>query len=218
MSEYIFKQTETLIQNRTIDHPFILGINGVDLSGKTTFTNNLTSWLKSQGYHTQVVHLDDFHNPSTKRRQGTDPIAAYWQNAFNLHQLETEILAPITQKGCLDKELLLLDLESDRFINRRSYHVKPDSIVLLEGVLLFREPIDRYLTARLFIDVNFDEVLRRASLRDVPRFGQDILNTYQTKYIPIQKKYLADYKPQEKADLIIDNNNPQQPRLTGDKL
>jgi phosphoglycolate phosphatase len=218
MPEHIFKQIETLIQNRRTDHPFILGINGVDLSGKTTFTNNLAIWLNDQGFHIQHIHLDDFHNPSAKRRQGADPITAYWQNAFNLHQLETEILAPITQEGCLDKELLLLDLETDRFTNRQSYHVRLDSIVLLEGVLLFREPIDHYLTARLFIDVEFAEVLRRASLRDVPRFGQNILDAYQSKYIPIQKKYLADYKPEEKADLVIDNNNPHQPRLTGGKL
>lgn len=218
MENPIYLAVQTLIKKQKKQRPFLIGINGVDLSGKSTFTINLARWLKKQGYPIQVIHLDDFHNVSSKRRQGENPITAYWYNAFNLEILEHELLFPIVEHGEVDTKLVLLDLETDSFTNHQTYHVIPNSVVLLEGVLLFRKPIDPYLSARIFLDVSFKEVLHRARIRDVPRFGEGILQSYQTKYIPVQKKYLAEYKPMDKADLIIDNNDLQNPRLFGSNL
>jgi len=40
----------------------IIGINGVDTSGKTVFTKKYAEYLTSIGVKNQVVHIDDFHN------------------------------------------------------------------------------------------------------------------------------------------------------------
>lgn len=189
----------------------LVGINGVDLSGKTIFAQDLERYLVSRGYKTALIHLDDFHNPREIRHRGKDPVQGYLDNAFNLELLEKEILSPLSEQGSLDKELALLDLDTDDFTCRKRFKIAPDAIVILEGVLLYREPLEGYFDVRVFLDIPFSEVLVRARKRDVPRFGKEFLERYRSKYIPLEKRYLEEHKPKERSDLVIDNTDFTRP-------
>ncbi|MFZ5354679.1 MAG: hypothetical protein ACOZCL_18405 [Bacillota bacterium] len=191
----------------------LIGINGVDTSGKTQFAMGLEQHLKSVGYKTLLIHMDDFHNPSRIRRMGDNPIDSYINNAFNLQLLEKELLEPFRLKGRLDRKLTLLDLDKDTYTLEKEFTADEDTIVILEGVLLYREPIDKYFDIRVFLDISFDEVLRRAEIRDVPRYGIEFLDRYRTRYIPIQQRYLDECKPLERCQFVIDNTDYHKPVL-----
>ncbi|MBD3285084.1 HAD-IA family hydrolase [candidate division WOR-3 bacterium] len=210
---HIFHTVEKKVKQTQGSTAHIVGINGVDTSGKTTFAVEMEKYLKSRGHQTMIIHLDDFHNPRDVRSRGADPIQSYIDNAFNLELLEKEILAPISRGQTLDKELKLLELESDEFTNVKRYRIDKDTIVILEGVLLYREPINKYFCIRVFLDVEFREVLRRAGERDTARFGPEFIKRYKTKYIPVQKRYLEDCKPVERSDVVVDNNDYIRPYL-----
>ena len=201
------------VEDEIGDTPWVIGINGVDNSGKTVFSRDLEKYLRSRVYDTQLVELDDFHNKKEKRREGDDEIQAYWDNAFDLDRLEQGVLKPIKEEGVLDVELELLDLESDEYSVDKRYKVGQNTVVILEGTLLFREPIDNYIDHRIFLDIDFSTVLDRAKLRDEGRFDEDVIERYKRKYIPIQKKYFEECEPREKADLVIDNNDFKEPKL-----
>jgi uridine kinase len=81
----------------------------------------------------------------------------------------------------------------------------------VEGVLLYRPPIDNLIDYKVFLDISFDEVFRRAVARDVPKYGEEFLQKYIKRYIPAQKIYLKQFSPKEKCHLIIDNNNFKRP-------
>jgi uridine kinase len=85
--------------------------------------------------------------------------------------------------------------------------------VILEGVLLYREPINEYFDCRIFLDISFEEVIKRASLRDVPKYGTKFLEKYKQKYIPIQQWYLEKYKPKEISNCVIDNADYNCPKF-----
>lgn len=193
--------------------PIIVGINGVDTSGKTTFTKELDRYLSKAGFKTQVILMDDFHNPSQIRNKEVDPIISYINNAFDLAKIEKELLEPIVSEGMLGKELTLLDIEEDKFIKHKQYIVDKDTIVLFEGVLLYREPLNQYFNLRLFIDITFDEVLNRAKKRDAFLFGDKVVERYNNKYIPIQKQYIENCVPKNKSDIIIDNEDYCNPKI-----
>lgn len=197
--------------------PYIICINGVDTSGKTRFSKDLVVYLNSKQYKTVLIHLDDFHNPSNIRRMGNDEIDAYITNAFNLELLEDRLLKPLKAKGKIDTRLALLDLNTDEYSNIKHYYADEDTIIILEGVLLYREPINKYLDYRIFLDITFQEVLKRAGERDLPIYGEAILDKYKTKYIPIQKWYLENYKPKEISDLIVDNNDYNNPFVVAER-
>ncbi len=192
----------------------VVGINGVDTSGKSMFCQAFDTFLNACGYKTQVIHIDDFHNAYNVRSQNPDEIQSYLDYAFDLEKLERELLLPISNGQAIDKTLLLLDLDTDQFTRQLHYKIDPETIVLLEGVLLYREPINAYFDTRIFIDVTFDTVLERATLRDVPKYGEAFLDKYRKKYIPLQKRYLDEHHAMDISNFIINNNNFMEPILT----
>jgi uridine kinase/phosphoglycolate phosphatase-like HAD superfamily hydrolase len=191
----------------------IIGINGVDTSGKTCFSDDFAKFLNAYGFSTECIHIDDFHNKSEKRREGAKEIDAYMANAFDLVLLNNAILVPFRDNGRVDITMPLLDLEKDEYVCEKHFVAGSSTLMIVEGTLLFREPIDRHFDYRIFLDIPFDEVIRRASTRDVPKYGAAIIDKYNSKYIPIQKKYFEANKPFERADVIVSNGNYRQPEL-----
>lgn len=216
MSVFLARVVESINNQlkKTEKKPYIIGINGVDTSGKSSLSKALLDYFKSKEQKAILIHLDDFHNKRSIRRKGKDENSAYINNAFNLELLEDKLLKPLRLEGKIDVELTLLDLDADEYSNIKHFCADGDTIIILEGVLLYREPIDKYFDYRIFLDVTFEEVLKRARQRDVPMYGEAILDKYLEKYIPIQKWYLENYKPKKKSDLVIDNNDYNNPIVT----
>lgn len=185
----------------------IIGISGVDTSGKSVFTENYARYLKDVGYKSAVIHIDDFHNPLRLRRSGKDEVDAYYTNAFNYGMLINTVLKPYKENGQIDRAVYCLNLDTDEYDTVRHYSFDSDTIILIEGVLLFRPPLLDYLDGTVFLEINFQEMLKRASERDVPKYGEIIMEKYRNKYIPVQKRYIDEYKPQVQSDIIIDNND-----------
>lgn len=189
----------------------IVGINGVDTSGKTILTNLFSRFLRSLNIKTEVLHIDDFHNPLKIRTKGDNKNDAYYNNAFNYTQLIQDVLIPLKENTYLDKTVTCLDLDSDKYEKLVHYTIDKDTVLLIEGVLLFREPLINFIDVKIFLYIDFAEVLERAKQRDVPKYGESFLQKYIDKYIPIQKKYIEECKPQEISDILINNNDYQNP-------
>jgi len=188
--------------------PTIIGINGVDTSGKSEFSVGLRKYLTYRGFQTQLIHGDDFHNPRSVRSSDNTP-AGYIAKAFDTEKL-SELLCEI-KSGSIDREIKLLDLDSDVYSNTKHFKVGNDTIVIVEGVLLYRPPMDEFFDYKIFLDISFDEVLYRARKRDVPKYGEDFLQKYVNRYIPAQKIYLHEYTPKEKSNLVVNNNDFNKP-------
>jgi len=88
-----------------------------------------------------------------------------------------------------------------------------ETVLLIEGVMLFRPTISEYLDGRIFIHIDFDEMLNRAYSRDVPKYGESFVEKYKNKYIPVQKKYLDEYEPMKNCDIAAYNNDYLNPRI-----
>jgi phosphoglycolate phosphatase len=186
----------------------IIGINGIDTSGKTQFADSFSRFLTSLGIANDILHIDDFHNPREVRRGGD-----YYDCAFDLDTVATQILKPLNDNSALDVALTCLDLDSDKYENERRYSVSQSGILLLEGTLLFRAPVIDYLDAKIFLQISFCEALRRAKIRDVPRYGEEILEAYKTRYLPAQERYFRECRPAEIADAVINNSDWTVPKI-----
>jgi phosphoglycolate phosphatase-like HAD superfamily hydrolase/uridine kinase len=191
------------------DRPFVIGIGGIDGAGKSTFAARLEVWLKAQGRPTQLIHLDDFHNPKAVRYTGSNQPENYYERSFNLELLVEKLLKPIRTGKTLSATLTLLNLETDKFEVKKAYKVTQKTIIILEGVFLFRQELAPYIDFKVHLDITPEESKRRAVLRDKP----EIVSRYDVKYLPAQLKYLKQYPPSRTADMIIDNAEPENPRL-----
>lgn len=213
INNFYSRLAEQIVTKKKMGLPLIVGINGVDTSGKTQLSKELYGYLNKQGYLVELVHIDDFHNPKAVRYQDPNPIKSYINNAFDLEKLAREVLYPIREQGKLETSIKCLDLESDKYINERSYSVNKDTIILVEGVLLYREPIDKYFDLRIFLEVTYDEVIKRAIKRDAGILGNSVVEKYREKYIPIQKHYISEATPTLKSDIVIDNLDFKNPKF-----
>lgn len=193
-----------------------IGITGVDTSGKTDFASRFAGFLDGMNIRNQIIHIDDYHNPRNIRRNGENEIDAYYKNAFNYQKLIDEVLIP-AQSGSFDKSICCLDLKTDRYEKEVHYTIHSDTMILIEGVLLYRKPLIDYIDVKVFLDISFETMVQRAERRDVPLFGEEILQTYEKKYIPVQRRYLKEEQPKPASDFVIDNNDYSNPVIVASK-
>ena len=191
------------------DKAFIIGINGIDCSGKSTFATALDSWLRARGCPTQLITLDDFHNPKAIRYAGKNPAGNYFNNSFDINLLTEKLLKPIHEQRPVSAELTLLNLQTDQYDTVRNYNINQDTIVILEGVFIFRKELSLYLDYKVYLDIPYEESKRRANARDT----QETVEKYDAKYLPAQAEYIKQYTPIAIADMVINNTNWEYPKI-----
>jgi phosphoglycolate phosphatase len=201
----IFSRIEREIY--TLHKPAVVGVNGVDTSGKSTFALGLAEFLREKNIPVVVLHMDDFHNPRAVRYQDESP-EGYVNFAFDLAKLNS-VIQDLKKTGTI--EIDLLDLDSDMFTIKKKHEATAETVIIVEGTLLYRHPLDKLFDYKIFLHITFDEVIRRAKERDVPKYGEEFLLKYTNRYIPAQKLYLSRHSPIENCQLIIDNNDYEKP-------
>ncbi len=204
--EKILEQVNSMKQK---DKAFIIGINGIDCSGKTTFAESLDEFFASRGFKTQMIHTDDFHNPTSYRYSGVNQAENYYKKSFNISTIINELLVPIYHKKEFSKRLTLLNLISDKYEMEKEYTIDNDTIIIFEGVFLFRKELAPYIDYKIYLHISPEESKLRAKKRD----SEASMNKYDDKYLPAQKKYLDEFPPLTTADMIIDNSNLEYPKI-----
>lgn len=109
-----------------------------------------------------MINLDDFHNPKKVRYAGENEAENYFQRSFNIETIVQEFLVLIRQNVSYETNLTLLDLNSDKYEVRKHYSCDQSTIVLFEGVFLFRPELAPYINYKVFLDISFEELRRRA--------------------------------------------------------
>ncbi len=76
----------------------VVAIDGVDGSGKTTFTKSLAAQLNERP--AIVIHVDDFLNPpEIRHRRGRLSPEGFWLDSYDYDALERHVLAPLRPGG-----------------------------------------------------------------------------------------------------------------------
>jgi uridine kinase len=197
--------------------PFVVGINGVEGSGKSTLSLKLSTLLEEYGHDVHVISVDDFHRPREVRfRRGELSPEGYRFDSVDLPALTERVLIPLrtAQSFPVEVAIALWDVLNDRPLVRLA-SVAANAIVLVEGVFLFEEPALAHLDLKVFVKAEFEVILDRVMARDRSRFGSanDVIARYRTKYIPGQMLYLDQVRPEVLADIVVDNNDPTTAQL-----
>lgn len=216
MRDRIMDQLADLIGGVSRPHPVRVGIDGVDASGKTTLADELVRTIEQRGSHVIRASIDGFHRPRAKRyRLGVDSPEGYYLDSFDHGALRDVLLVPLGPQGSRSCRRAVFDFRSDSPVQEPSAEAPPDAIMLFDGVFLLRPELYRYWDFRIFVDVDFDETLRRACERETALFGSAdaVRKSYQARYIPGQRIYLRTVRPAERANVVLKNVDPSQPLL-----
>ena len=195
-------------------HPVRVAIDGVDAAGKSILANELAESLRHVGRNVIRASIDGFHKPKKERyKRGTDSAEGYYYDSFDYNTLKKALLIPLGPGGNLQYNPAVFDYRTDSPIQESMQLAQQDSILLFDGVFLLRPELIEHWDYRIFVKVSFETVLQRVLLRDQHLFGstEEVRNRYLKRYIPGQKLYLKESKPETNADIVIDNNDPSNP-------
>ncbi|WP_461225246.1 nucleoside/nucleotide kinase family protein [Lacticaseibacillus suihuaensis] len=199
--------------------PLIVGLSGAYASGKTRLATDLATVLRRLGHRVVVLHYDDFHRPlQTLTWDAQEPgseVDTFYAHAFDGERLCELVLAPLAAAGSLHADLRVLDWAQGANVKALRLDIEPDTIVLLEGMLLFRPPVVGYLDLRIFLTVEEGTILARGRLRDAPLYGPGIMALYERRYLPVYRRYLAADRP-ERGAIVIANDDPDAPVMQAD--
>ena len=214
-TDNLFNHLSEAILGYQKDLPILVGIDGVDASGKTTLANKLADRLEESNRQIIRASIDGFHNPEAIRyRKGRDSPNGYYQDSFNHHLIIDKLLKPLSS-GDLKYKEVVFDYRIDDEVNVPSKKADKDAILIMDGIFLFRPELLNYWDIKIFLDVSFDVTLQRAIKRakdqETLDSEQDIVDIYNRRYIPGQRLYFQEATPQEKADILIDNTNYENP-------
>lgn len=218
-----YRAVEATVENilaeaSSLERPCIVGINGIDGVGKTHFADALETSLTAQHKPVVIVHVDDFTNPSSIRHAGTTQVENYYSHTFDLTSLRERIIEPVRQGMLFSVDMVHSAPQDDDKTVRHSYHIHdPESIILIEGVFIYRPELVQAFDYRIFLSMPLAAMLGRGGQRDAVRLGQNVLTNYTKKYIPAQQRYLELVRPAEIAHQVIDLTDWGNPRIVTTK-
>ena len=197
-------------------HPLRVAIDGIDAAGKTTLADQLVAPIESRRRPVLRASLDGFHRPRAERYHlGENSPEGYYRDSFDVEVLLENLLLPLGPGGDRHCRLRTFDFRSDTPVHESPQNAAEDAVLVMDGVFLLRPELNPTWDFRIFVQVDFDVALQRAVTRDQQRLGspEEVVARYRRRYFPAQRMYLDTVQPRQRADVIIDNNDPDNPEI-----
>ncbi|MFJ8455357.1 kinase [Bacillus paramycoides] len=180
------------------DERFILGIDGLSRSGKTTLVKELEEDMKQSEIPFHIFHIDD-HITERNKRYNTG--FAEWYEYYNL-QWDIEWL----------QQNLFQKLHSNMQLELPYYHDETDicemkeiqlplvGVIIVEGVFLQRKEWREFFHYMVYLDCSRETRFLRESEET-----QQNLSKFQSRYWKAEDYYMEMELPRKRADLVIRN-------------
>jgi len=197
-----------------LPHPIRVGVSGITASGKTTLANELMEELRGRKMDVVRTSIDNFHNPRNVRyRQGKESAIGYYEDAHDYNSFKQKLLIPLGPGGNLHYQTISLDLEKDEYISSESKVANRDSIFIIDGTFLFKKDLSNLFDYKILVNTDFDLARKRGAKREEVNFGsyKKAEEMFLNRYHAASKLYLEQHLPQLKADVIINNDDLDNP-------
>ncbi|NSW53425.1 MAG: uridine kinase [Anaerolineae bacterium] len=197
-------------------HPLRTAVDGVDAAGKTILADDLARVMEGRGRQILRSSVDYFHYPAALRHKNSSTTPeSYYQDSFDYATLVEVLLRPLGPGANRACRTGVYDYRVEAPLETLAISAAPDAILLFDGIFLQRPELAPYWDVTIFLQVDFEETVARAARRDQYLFGNEdqVRARYLQRYVPGQRMYLAQCRPAERADVLIDNHDPLHPEL-----
>ena len=197
------------------DAPILVAINGKDGSGKTMMADILADFLSSKTNREIIrISVDDFMNSRATRYTPAESAGrGCYDYTFNFDAFINNVLKPLQPNGSWEYRTKVFDHATDSESFSPTKKATKDAIIIIDGVFLYKQDLVNYWDLKILLDTNDETVIERGARRDTERLGSYEIarQKYIDRYIASQTIYYNEESPQERADIIIDNNDVESP-------
>jgi uridine kinase len=189
----------------------IVTVDGIDGSGKSMFAKRVEAAFAAAGVATAMVRVDDFRREVAWAADGLAEADIYYDRYYDLAMCDQVLRTFMEGGGAV--EIPAWDNAADRNVGTRTIDLSA-SVVIVEGVFPRRMPtIESGLG--IYLATSEDEARRRILERDQKkgRSEAEVTRRIDHRYFPTQRRYHAQFSPQERADVLVDNERPDAPRI-----
>lgn len=218
----IYHQLADIVLSNQGTSPYTVAINGKDASGKTIFADNFASYLKTKTNRQIIrISLDDFMNERRVRRTITPSEGeTCYLYTFNFDLFKKYVLEPLRTEGNKIYKTKVFDYHSDKPAYSEDKKADNNAIVIIDGVFLFKDDLINYWSLKILLEVSDDIIIERGAERDTNRIGDydRARQQYIDRYVKSQVIYYKETHPLERADIVVDNNNYESPKIITSKI
>ncbi len=177
---------------------YILGIDGLSRSGKTTFMKQVELQLKKMSIPFCLFHIDDLIVEKEKRyHTGYEEWYEYYQLQWDPQWLKKHFFAKLRE--C--EELLLPFYNS--ISDTQEWQVTklpPSCLIIIEGVFLQRKEWRPFYDCLIYLDCTRETRFSRETIAT-----QQNIEKFQNRYWIAEEYYMKTVNPVALADLVIKN-------------
>lgn len=203
VTQQILRQRQTVAETRCL----LVGVSGIDGCGKGYVTRQLEARLALHGVTPAILNVDGWLNLPEKRFNQSDPAENFYENAIRFDQFFTQLVIPLRDRRSVYLIAEFTEETASQY-RRHTYNFKDVSVILVEGIFLFKPRYRTHFDLAIWIDCSFSTALARAI--DRAQEGLSAAKTiaaYETIYFPAQRIHLSHDHPRENADLVFENDS-----------
>jgi uridine kinase len=191
-----------------------IAIDGVDGAGKTTLADALAPLVTAQGRPTIRASVDDFHHPRAVRyARGRYSPDGFYLDSYDYDAFRELLLDPLSPGGSGQYAARRFDLENDQPFELDPQRAETTAALIVDGIFLHRPELRSCWDLSIFLKVNFEVSLPRGAARGQSFDAIDPNSPPHQRYVGGQKRYLVECDPEQQADIVIDYNDMQSPKI-----
>jgi uridine kinase len=199
-----------LCQRTPHDRACLVGVSGIDASGKGFIASRLSSDLEAAGFRVALINVDGWLNlPHVRFGKTADRGRAegppFYHNAIRFDEMFSRLILPLQRSREIELDINFTEETATEF-RPHKYEFQNIDIILLEGIFIFKREFAHLFDLRIWIDTSFQIALERAVTRGQEKLSEtDTVRAYETIYFPAQRYHFAVDRPLDSAHFILNN-------------
>ena len=198
------------------DHPLRVAVDGGTAAGKTTLAEELARRHVERSGTAIRASFDFFKIPPERRPKSPRPFGGH---VFDATALIEELLRPLGPTGSRRYRTATYDGWMSRSLRERPARTAPDhAMAFVDGAFLWTPQLRAWWDYWVFVEVDVDVAIERYVVRDAlwtPDPDPERMRArFRERYLPAESAYARTADPWRNADVVLRNDDPDQPHHT----
>jgi len=186
-------------KHRLSNQSFVVGINGIDCSGKTTFAKSVSKYFTYHKINNYHLDIDNFNNQTIE----SDTYKAFASDSWDEEDL--------------DKYYELI-INYSQIIKAVSESKNKYPIVILEGIFIYKPQLMDLFDLKIYLNIDIFLGRKRFAKRRNLMRDERPFDIYDKIWMPSQIRYESEVHPKQISDLVIDCNDKGQVSLCNGEI